>query len=141
MNKLILPILALSLPLVGCATAQLEASAVYVGAEVASAQLLTKHPAYLPIMVQLTSDWRKYQGGTLTATDEATLLQTIVTNTKGSLSPTQAALLDGATQQVLANVNTTAPTPMAGAAAAIISDLLNGVSREIVIYTTPAPSS
>jgi hypothetical protein len=88
-------------------------------------------------MQLLVTDWNKFQGGTLTSADEAGLLQSIVAATKNKLTPVQAALLDGATQQILANTNTTAPTPLGGAAAAIITDVMNGVAREILIYTTP----
>ena len=131
---LLLPALLIS----ACQLPQAEASATYVGAEVAAATLLQKNPSLLPVMQLLTQDWVKYQGGTLTSTDEAKLLQQIVSATKATLTPTQAALLDGATQQLLANTNASAPTPLGGAAAAIITDLMSGVAREIVVYTTPA---
>lgn len=121
-----------------CSTPQLEASGAYIAAEVATTSILQKHPESLPALKLLVVDWGKYQGGTLTSADEATLLQTIVTATKGNLSPAQAALLDGATQQVLANVNTTAPTPLGGAAAAIITDVVNGAGRALAIYQPPA---
>ena len=124
--------------LTACSTAQLGASAAYIGAEAATAQLLQKNPSLLPTAQLLVSDWTKFQGGTLTSKDEAALLQTVVAATKGNLSPTQAALLDGAVQQVLANQNASAPTPVQGAAGAIITDVVNGIAREITVYTTPA---
>ena len=134
-------IAACSLGVTACQTAQIEASGLYIAAETATAAVLKKNPQVLPTLKLLTADWAKYQGGTLTSADEATLLQTIVTATKQQLTPTEAALLDGATQQILANQNTTAPTALGGAAASIITDLMNGISREIVVYTTPAATS
>ena len=122
----------------GCTTPQAEASGAYIAAEVATAQLLQTNPGALPALKLLTADWTKYQGGTLTSADEATLLQAIVTATKQKLTLSEAALLDGATQQIIANTNTTAPTPVGGAAFAIVSDVMNGISRELVIYTPPA---
>jgi len=58
----------------------------------------------------------------------------VVTATGQKLSPAQAALLDGSVQQILANQNATAPTPLGGAAAAIVSDVIGGVSRGLVVY-------
>lgn len=134
-------IASIALLLPACQLPQIEASATYIGAETATAAILQKNPSVLPALKLLTADWAKYQGGTLTSTDEAALLQSIVSATKAKLTPTEAAVLDGATQQILANQNSTAPTPLGGAAAAIITDLINGVARGIVVYTTPAPSS
>jgi hypothetical protein len=124
--------------LTSCNSAQVGASAAYVAAEVATTQILTKSPAMLPVAQALVADWAKFQGGTLTAQDEATLLQQVVAATKGKVSPTQAALLDGAVQQILANRNASAPTPLQGAAGAILTDVINGVGRAIVLYQTPA---
>lgn len=126
------------LGLTACNTAQLGASAAYIGAEAATAQILQKNPSLLPVAQLLVADWTKFQGGKLSAQDEASLLQAIVAATKGKLNPSEAALLDGATQQVLANQNATAPTPLQGAAGAIITDVINGVAREIVVFQTPA---
>lgn len=133
----ILAILLSAISFTGCATAQLEASGVYIAAEGVTAAILQHNPAALPTLQLLVADWNKFQGGTLTSTDEATLLQSIVTQMKGKLSATDAALLDGATQQVLANRNTTAPTPLQGAAGAILQTVMNGVARELVIYSPP----
>jgi hypothetical protein len=139
MNKILIALVcAGTLALTACQTAQLEASAAYIGAEVATAQILQKNPKLLPVAQTLVTDWNLYQGGKLTAADEAALLQQIVAAAKSQVTPTEAALLDGAVQQILANQNTTAPTPLAGAAGAIITDVINGVSREITVYTTPA---
>jgi hypothetical protein len=113
----------------------------YIAAEASAAAILQHNPGLLPTMQLLVSDWAKFQGGTLTTADEATLLQSIVAATKQKLSPVEAATLDGACQQIIANTNTTAPTALGGAANAIISDVMNGVAREIVVYTTPAPST
>ena len=129
------------LGLTACNTAQIGASAAYIGAEVATTQLLTKNPKLLPVAQAIVADWSKFQGGTLSSADEAGLLQQVVAATKGQVSPTQAALLDGAVQQILANQNATAPTPLQGAAGAIITDVVNGMQRAIVVYTTPAPAS
>jgi hypothetical protein len=117
---------------------QAQASAAYVAAEVSAAAILQHNPALLPTMQLLVADWNKFQLGTLTAADEAGLLKNITAATAQKLSPTEAALLDGAVQQILANQNATAPTPLNGAAGAIITDVMNGVAREIVVYTTPA---
>jgi len=133
---LFLALLSLSL-FSACQTAQLEASGAYIAAEAATAGILQKHPDYLPTAKLLVSDWQKYQLGTLTASDETTLLQSIVAATKGNLTPVQAALLDGATQQIIANQNVTAPTPLQGGAAAIITDVMNGVARETQIFQVP----
>lgn len=132
--------LCLAYAIAGCSTPQLEASGAFIAAEVATAQILQKHPEQLPTITLLVVDFNKYKGGTLTATDEAVLLQTIVTNTKQKLTPVQAALLDGATQQMLANTNATAPTAIGGAAMAILTDVMNGVARELVVYSTPPAS-
>jgi hypothetical protein len=137
LNLILLPALCL---FSACQLAQFEASAVYVGAEAATAAILQKHPGDLATLQLLSADWSKFQGGTLTTGDEASLLKTIVSATNQSLTPTEAAVLDGATQQFLANQNNTAPTPLGGAAAAILTDLMNGVSRGIVIYQTPPAS-
>lgn len=139
-NTVSIILAALAIAFAGCQLAQLEASAVYIGAEAATTALLQKNPSDLPALQLLTADWTKYQGGTLSSANEATLLQTIVSATKASITPTEAAVLDGATQQILANTNTTAPTPMGGAAAAVITDLMNGIARGIVIYQTPPAS-
>lgn len=123
----------------GCTSLpQAEASAVYIAAETATAALIQKNPSLIPVVNLIASDWTAYQGGKLTTAQEATLLQTIVAATKGKLSPTEAAALDGATQQILANTNSTAPTPLGGAAAAIITTLVNGAERAAVIAVTPS---
>jgi len=124
-----------------CNGPQAAASGAYIAAEAATAQLITKNPALVPVAQALVVDWNKFQGGKLTAQDEAALLQQIVAATKGKLSPAQAAALDGAVQQILANQNATAPTPLQGAAGAIITTVMNGVARELVINGTPAPSA
>jgi hypothetical protein len=129
--------LAAGLLLSACQTSQLEASATYIAAEVATTAIIQKNPKVIPVVTQLTQDWVKYQGGTLSATDETALLQSIVNGTKGQLTPVQAALLDGATQQILANQNNSAPTPLQGAAAAIVTDVMNGAARAVAIYTPP----
>jgi hypothetical protein len=134
-------VFAAGLVLSACQLAQVEASGAYIGAEAATAALIQKTPSVVTPLGLLVLDWQRYQGGTLTSAQEATLLQAIVAATGKSLSPTEAALLDGATQQILANVNTTAPTPIGGAAAAIVTDVINGVARELVINGTPAPTS
>ena len=121
----------------GCNAPQAEASAAYIAAETGTAALIAKNPKLIQPISLLTADWPKYLAGTLTPADEVAALQAIVAATKGGLSPTQAALLDGATQQFLANQNTTAPTPIGGAAAAIITDCVNGAGRALVIYTPP----
>lgn len=130
--------LAAGLVLSGCNTSQVQASAAYIGAEVATTQILTKNPNLLPLSQTLVSDWTAFQGGKLTSAQEAALLQQIVTATKGQVNPTEAALLDGAVQQILANQNATAPTPLQGAAGAIITDVINGVARANVVFATPA---
>lgn len=140
-NYIVLALTALcAFVLSACALAQFEASTAYIAAEVATSQILAKNPGALPTAQLLVADWTKFQGGNLTSGDEATLLQTIVASTKGKLTPGQAALLDGATQQLIANHNTAAPTPIQGAAAAIITDVMNGVARGIVVYQTPPAS-
>ena len=130
--------LAAGLLLSACQTPQLEASATYIAAEVATTAIIQKTPKLIPVVTLLTQDWVKYQGGTLSASDETALLQQIVVGTKNQLTPVQAALLDGATQQIVANQNNTAPTPLQGAAAAIVSDVMNGAARAVAIYTPPA---
>jgi hypothetical protein len=132
-----LVILAAAFALSACALNQAEASGAYIAAEVSATAILQKNPSLLPVMSLLAADWGKLQAGTLLPSDQVTLLQQIVAATKGKLSPTQAALLDGAVQQMLANTNATAPTPLGGAAAAIITDVMNGVARAVVIYQTP----
>jgi hypothetical protein len=133
-------VLIAALGLTACALNQAEASAAYIAAEVSATAILQKNPSLLPVMQLLAADWGKLQAGTLLPSDQVTLLQQIVAATKGKLSPTQAALLDGAVQQMLANTNATAPTPLGGAAAAIITDVMNGVARAVVIYQTPPTS-
>lgn len=138
-NKIVsLLVFAAALVLAGCQSAQIGASAAFIGAEVATTQILQKHPETLPVAKSIVADWAAFQGGKFSATDEAALLQQVVAATKGQVTPTQAALLDGAVQQILANQNATAPTPLQGAAGAIITDVVNGISRAIVIYTPPA---
>lgn len=129
--------LAAALALTGCNSSQIGASAAYIGAEVATTQILTKNPGLLSTSQLLVSDWAAFQGGKLTAANEAQLLQQIVTATKGQVTPTEAALLDGAVQQILANQNATAPTPLQGAAGAIITDVVNGVARANTIFVAP----
>src|ERR1700753_4398147 len=101
-----------------CTTSQAIASATYIAAEVATAQILAKNPKVLPTAKLIVADWQSFQLGKLSAQDEATLLNSIVTATNKQLTPSQAALLDGAVQQILANQNTTAPTMLHGAAGA-----------------------
>jgi len=137
----ILIALAVLLGVDGCNAPQAEASAAYIAAETGTAALISKNPKLIPTLQLLVADWPKYLSGTLTPADEVALLQSIVSATKGSLSPTQAALLDGATQQFLANQNTTAPTPIAGAAAAILTDVINGAARALAIHTPAAAAS
>ena len=122
----------------GCQMNQAEASAAYIAAEAGSAAILQKNPTLLPVMQTLVADWTKFQLGTITSTDEVNLLNQIVSATKAKLTPVEAATLDGAVQQLLANQNNTAPTPLQGAAAAIVTDVMNGVARELVIYQAPA---
>ena len=116
-----------------CSLPQAEASGAYVAAETGTAALVAKNPALRAPIALLVADWSKYLNGTLTPADEVAALQSIVAATKSGLSPTQAALLDGATQQFLANQNASAPTPIGGAAAAIITDVVNGAGRALVI--------
>jgi hypothetical protein len=120
---------------------QLGASATFIAAEAATAALLEKQPQVLPTLKLLVADWAKFQLGQLTQTDEATLLQSIASATALKLDPIEAALLDGATQQVLSNTNASAPTPLSGAAAAIITDLMNGIARELAITTVTVPAT
>jgi hypothetical protein len=119
---------------------QLEASATYVAAEAVTAELISKEPQTLPTLQLIVADWAKFQGGKLSATDEATLLNSIVQATGKHLNPFTAAVLDGAVQQVLANQNATAPSPLTGAAAAAITDVVNGIARAVVVATAPAAS-
>ena len=128
---------AAGLVLSACNTAQVEASAAYVGAEVATTAIISKNPSLIPVAQAIVTDWTAFQGGKLTGAQEAGLLQQIVTATKGSVTPTEAALLDGAVQQILANQNATAPTPLQGAAGAIITDVVNGVARANTIFVAP----
>jgi hypothetical protein len=137
-SLILLPVLLI---LSACQLPQIEASATYIGAEAATAALLQKQPQALLPLQSLVADWHKYQLGTLTTSDEAVLLQQITTATKAKLDPVAAATLDGAVQQILANVNTTAPTPLGGAAAAIITDLMNGVARELTVYVPPSSTA
>ncbi len=124
---------------IGCANiSQAEASAVYIASEASTAALLQKNPQYLPTLQLLTQDWTKLQNGTLLPSDQVTLLQSITTATAGKLDPVKAALLDGAVQQLLANQNNTAPSPLTGAAAFAVTDMINGVARAIAIYSPPA---
>ena len=137
MKNIALAVIAL-LGLTACNTTQVGASAAFIGAEVATTQILAKNPKLLPVAQAIVTDWASFKGGKLTAADEAVLLQQIVAATKGQVTPTEAALLDGAVQQILANQNATAPTPLQGAAGAIVTDVVNGVARAIAIYTPPA---
>jgi hypothetical protein len=139
MNKTItIIILASAFVLSACNTAQVQASAAYIAAEAATAAIIAKNPQTVPVFQALVTDWAKFQGGKLTASDEAALLNQVVAATKGSVTPTEAAVLDGAVQQILANQNATAPTPLQGAAAAIVQTLINGIARELVVNGTPA---
>jgi hypothetical protein len=124
---------ALALAVTSCNGPQAAASAAYIAAETGTAALIAKNPALVAPIQLLVNDWPKYLAGTLTPADEVAALQAVVTATKGKLTPTQAALLDGATQQFLANQNASAPTPIGGAAAAIITDVVNGAGRALVI--------
>ena len=143
MKTKLIPILFTALTalflLPACSTPQAEASAVYVGAEASTAALLQKTPTALPTLKLLVADWPKFESGAITSTDEVALLNGLAQATGKQLSPVQAAALDGAVQQIIANQNATAPTPLQGGAAAIITDLINGVGRELTIYTPPAP--
>ena len=134
-------LVAAGLVLTACNVAQVEASGAYIAAEAATAAILQKNPSVLPVAQAIVADWAAFQGGKLTAADEAGLLQQIVSATKGSVTPTEAALLDGAVQQILANQNSTAPTPLQGAAGAIIQTVVNGMARAVTVYTTPAPTA
>jgi len=96
-------ILAGALALTACNTAQVESSAAFVGAEVATTQIISKNPALIPVAQAIVTDWTAFQGGKLTSVQEAGLLQQVVAATKGQVTPTEAALLDGAVQQILAN--------------------------------------
>lgn len=136
MKKLALLLLSFAV-LSACNAPQAEASAAYIAAEAATAALISKTPALLPVVNSLTADWNAYQGGHLSAAQEATLLQQIVTATGNKLNPTEAALLDGAVQQILANQNTTAPTPLTGAAGAIVTTVINGAARAAFLATPP----
>jgi hypothetical protein len=121
-----------------CQTSQIQASAAYIASEAATAAIVSKNPQTVPVFQALVHDWNAFQGGKLTAQDEANLLNQVVAATKGSVTPTEAALLDGAVQQILANQNATAPTPLQGAAGAIIQTVVNGIARELVVNVTPA---
>lgn len=123
---------AAMLSLTACNTAQVEASATFIAAEAATAGLIQKNPAVVPVAQLIVTDWAKFQGGKLTSTDEASLLQAIVTATKANLTPVEAATLDGAVQTILSNTNSLQPTALSGAANAIITDLVNGIARELV---------
>lgn len=125
----------------GCNAPQAEASAAYIGAEVATTALISKNPSLAPVASAIVTDWNAFQGGKLTGAQEAGLLQQIVTATKGQVTPTEAALLDGAVQQILANQNATAPTPLQGAAGAIIQTVVNGISRAVILAQAPAASA
>jgi len=129
-----------ALALTACSLNQAEASAVYIAAETGTAALINKNPALIPTVNLLVADWAKFENGTIVPSDEVTLLQSIVTVTKAKLNPTEAAALDGAVQQILANQNATAPTPLQGAAGAIITTLVNGAARAVAIYQAPAAS-
>lgn len=140
MKKYTLLVIAAALGLAflpACTLPQAEASGAYIAAETGTASLIAKNPKLTPVIALLVADWPKYLAGTITPADEVAALQAIVAATKGSLSPTQAALLDGATQQFLANQNATAPTPIGGAAAAIITDVVNGAGRALTISAPP----
>lgn len=140
MKKLIIATIAVFALLANeaCTSAQAIASGTYIAAEIATAQILAKNPRVLPLAKLIVSDWQSFQLGKLSAQDEATLLNSIVAATNKQLTPGQAALLDGAVQQILANQNTTAPTMLTGAAAAAVTTVVNGISRAIQVYETPA---
>ena len=139
--KNLIAIAIISAGLTACNTAQMQASAAYIGAEVATTAIISKNPSLIPVAQAIVTDWTAFQGGKLTGAQEAGLLQQIVTATKGSVTPTEAALLDGAVQQILANQNATAPTPLQGAAGAIIQTVVNGIERAIVVSQTPATTA
>ena len=128
-----------ALAFTACQLNQAEASAVYIAAETGTAALIAKNPQIVPTLNLLVADWTKFETGTIVPGDEVALLQSIVTVTKAKLNATEAAALDGAVQQVLANQNSTAPTPLQGAAGAIITTLINGVARAVVISTPVTP--
>ena len=131
--------LAAALCTVGCGSlAQDEASATYIAAEAGTTALLSKGVITVANVNLITADWAKFQAGTITSADEVALLQTVVDATKSKLKPTEAAVLDGAAQQIVANQNTTAPTPLQGAAGAIMQTVLNGAARAALIYTPPS---
>ena len=92
--KNLIAIAIIAAGLTACNTAQIQASAAYIGAEVATTQLITKNPALIPVAQAIVNDWAKFQGGKLTAADEAGLLQQVVAATKGQVTPTEAALLE-----------------------------------------------
>jgi hypothetical protein len=119
---------------------QLDSSAIYIASEAATAAILAKNPSALSTAKAIVNDWSAFQGGKLSSTDEASLLQTVVASSKQSVNPVLAAVLDGATQQVLGNQNASAPTPLTAAAAALISDVVNGIARAVTVYTAPAAS-
>jgi hypothetical protein len=139
-NTLIAIVSAAMLSLTACNFNQAGASATYIAAETATADLISKHPEYVPAVKALVADWTKFENGTITPADEVALLQTIVTATKAKVTPTEAALLDGAIQQILANQNSTAPTPLQGSAAAIITTVINGASRAVTIASPTTTS-
>ena len=131
-------ILAIAFGLTGCVLNQAEASGAYIAAEAVTAGVIAKNPSVVPTLQLIVHDWTAFQGGKLTAADEAVLLQSIVQATGKKLSPVQAAVLDGAVQQVLANQNASAPSPLTGASAAAITDVVNGIARELLVNGTPA---
>ena len=53
--------LAAGLLLSACQTPQLEASATYIAAEVATTAIIQKNPKLIPVVTLLTQDWVKYQ--------------------------------------------------------------------------------
>jgi hypothetical protein len=124
---------------VGCGSiAQDEASGAYIAAEAGTTALLQKGTITVVEVNLITGDWAKFQAGTIQSSDEITLLQTVVKATKGKLNAVDASILDGASQQIVANQNKLAPTPLQGAAAAIIQTVLNGAARAAAIYVPPA---
>lgn len=136
-NKSIILFAALGLALAtitGCVMSQAQASAVFIASEAVTAGIIQKTPAIVPTLQLIVDDWAKFQGGKLSAVDEAALLNQVVIATGKQLTPMQAAVLDGAVQQIIANQNNTAPTPLSGAAGAAISDVVGGIARELVVY-------
>lgn len=139
--KSLLALIAVAFGLTACQLNQIEANAIFAGAEIASTQVLAKNPTTAPLLQSLVVDWNKFQGGKLSNTDEVALLNQIVVATHKTLTPTEAAALNAATQIIVTNTqNQVAPTVLNAGAAAIVTDLMNGIARALVINGTPVPA-